>query len=172
MKTKDHTIVYIDKKEIDEIIISLAEQIQNHYYQQPLVLVCPLIGSVVFMSDLARHLNMPLEIDFVHLTNNAPNENTTRLSTDITCDIENKHVLIIKEILDEGKKIKFLKDRLLLGNPRSVKVVALLDKTARRTNNIKADFVGKSIEDRFVIGYGMDNHLIGRNYQDIYNLKQ
>ena len=163
-------MIYIDKKEIKEIIISLAEQIQNHYYQKPLVLICPLVGSIIFTSDLARHLHMPLEIDFVHLTNNR--DNTIRLSTDITCDIENKHALIVKEILDEGKKIKFLKERLLLGKSASVKIVTLLDKTSRRTNDIKADFIGKSIEDRCVLGYGMDNNLIGRNYPNIYNPKQ
>lgn len=162
-------IVYIDKKEIKEIIISLAEQIQNRYHQKPLVLICPLIGSMVFMSDLARHLNMPLEIDFVHLTNS---DNTIRLSTDIACDIENKHVLIVKEIMDEGRKIKFLKERLFLSNPKSIKIAALLDKTSRRTPFLEADFIGKSIEDRFVVGYGMDNNLLGRNYPSIYTLKQ
>ncbi len=171
MKTDD-TVIYIDKKEIDEMVINLAEEIQNHYYQKPLVLICPLMGSVVFTTDLARHLNMPLQIDFVHMTNNTDDKQTIRLSTDISCDIADKHVLIIEEIVDEGRKLKFLKDRLLISNPASIKIVALLDKVARRAIDIKPDFVGKTIEDRFVVGYGMDHYEIGRNYKDIYHLKQ
>ncbi|MEQ1878516.1 MAG: phosphoribosyltransferase family protein, partial [Bdellovibrionia bacterium] len=82
-----------------------------------------------------------------------------------------KHVLIVEEIIDEAKTLSFLKSRLMAANPASLKIITLLDKPARRVVNLKPDFIGKTIEDRFVVGYGLDEGEIGRNYPDIYYLK-
>ena len=79
-----------------------------------------------------------------------------------------KHLLIVEEIIDAGRTLSFLKQRLMASQPASVKIVTLLDKPARRELPIKPDYVGRTIDDRFVIGYGMDSEEVGRNYRDIY----
>ena len=88
----------------------------------------------------------------------------------ISLDIKDKHVLIVEEIIDSGRTLSFLKKRLLASDPASVKIVALVDKPARREIPLSADYTGVTVEDRFLIGYGLDNEEIGRNYPDIYIL--
>ena len=91
---------------------------------------------------------------------------------DISVNLQGKHVLIIEEIIDAGRTLSFLKSRIQASYPASLKVVALLDKPALRELAIAPEYVGRTIEDRFVIGYGMDSEEIGRNYPDIYNFAQ
>jgi hypoxanthine phosphoribosyltransferase len=81
------------------------------------------------------------------------------------------HVLIVEEIIDTGRTLSFLKSRLMASSPASLKIVTLLDKPARRELPIKPDYIGKTIDDRYVVGYGMDNEELGRNYADIYSFK-
>lgn len=163
-------IPFITKDEISELVNSLAKEIERDYMDKELVMICPLKGSVLFFSDLTRKVQLPQMVDFVHLT--SPKGEGVRILKDITADITNKHVLIIEEIIDAGRTLSFLKQRLLLSEPASLKVVALLDKPARRELPIKPDYVGRTIDDRFVIGYGLDSEEIGRNYSDIYNFAQ
>ena len=86
-------------------------------------------------------------------------------------DITGKNVLIVEEIIDAGRTLNFLINRLKASQPAQLKVVTLLDKPARRELPLRPDYIGKTIDDRFVVGYGMDSDEIGRNYQNIYNLK-
>lgn len=167
MQMKDHMVPFIKKQEIEELVASLAKQIDADYEGKELVLVSPLKGSILFVADLARKLRTPVEVEFIQLTSQG---RTIRVTNDISTDITNKHVLIVEEIIDAGRKLSFLKNHFLNNNPRSVKVVTLLDKPARRELPIKADYIGKTIEDRYVVGYGMDSEEVGRNYSDIYIL--
>ncbi len=164
---KDSMIPFITKEEIAELVQDLAEDIERDYSGKEITLICPLKGSVLFLADLCRAIQLPQEIDFVHLT--SPKGEGVRILKDITIDITNKHVLIVEEIIDYGRTLSFLRSRLLSGNPASLKIVTLLDKPARRELPIKPDYVGKTIDDRFVIGYGLDMEEVGRNYSDIYN---
>lgn len=164
---KDNMVPFISAAEIDQLVTELAKKIERDYSNEPLVVVCPLKGSVLFVSDLVRKLNMPLNIDFVHLT--SPKREGVRILKDISVDITNRHVLIVEEIVDAGRTLSFLRSRLLAGGPKSVKIVTLLDKPARRELPIKPDYVGRTIDDRFVVGYGLDSEEFGRNYKDIYN---
>ena len=91
---------------------------------------------------------------------------------DISVEITNKHVLLVAGIIDAGRTLDFLRSRLLVAYPASLKIVTLLDKPARREFPIKADYIGRTIEDRFVVGYGLDSDGVGRNYKDIYHLVQ
>ncbi len=102
----------------------------------------------------------------------SPKGESCRIIKDVSVDILDKHVLIVEEIIDAGRTLSFLKSRILASHPASVKIVALLDKPALRELPIHPDYVGRTIEDRFVIGYGMDSEEIGRNYPDIYNFAQ
>lgn len=172
-QNKEHLIPYLTKEEIDELVSNIAEEIEGDYQGKEIILVCVLKGSILFLSDLMRKIKLPQKVDFVSLKTFVNDEGSTITSIvkDITTQITGKHVLIIEEIIDAGRKLSFLKNRLLASAPASLKVVTLLDKPARRVINIKPDYVGKTIEDRYVVGYGLDDSEIGRNYSDIYFLK-
>lgn len=170
MQIREGMVPSITKDEIEEMVADLAAEIQKDYDGKELVLVCPLKGSVLFLADLCRKLKMPQVIDFVYIT--SPKGESCRIIKDLSVDIQGKHVLIIEEIIDAGRTLSFLKARILASYPASLKVVALLDKPALRELPISPDYVGRTIEDRFVIGYGMDSDELGRNYQDIYNFAQ
>jgi hypoxanthine phosphoribosyltransferase len=170
MQMREGMIPSITKAEIDEMISELAREIERDYEGKEVVLICPLKGSVLFLADLARKLKLHQIIDFVYIT--SPRGESCRIVKDISVDIQGKHVLIIEEIIDAGRTLSFLKARLQASYPASLKVVALLDKPALRELQLNPDYVGRTIEDRFVIGYGMDSEEIGRNYSDIYNFAQ
>ena len=163
---KDNMIPFVTAEEIDRIVSNIAKEIERDHLGEDLVLICPLKGSFIFMSDLARKIGNNVEIDFVHLT--SPKGQSVKIIKDINIDITDKHVIIVEEIIDAGRTLSFLQTRLLASHPRSLKTVALLDKPARRELPIKPDYVGKVIEDRFVVGYGLDSEEYGRNYKNIY----
>ena len=172
---KEQLIPYITEEEIMEMVVNLASEVEKDYLSQEIVLVCPLKGSTLFLADFARCLSIPTKIDFVQLTSASlegePKDGTIKIIKDLSTNITNKHVLIVEEIIDEGRTLSFLKNRIMASGPASVRIAALLDKPARRVINIKPDYVGRTIEDRFVVGYGMDEEEVGRNYRDIYYLK-
>jgi hypoxanthine phosphoribosyltransferase len=169
-QTVEGMIPFITQDEIKEMVRDLARDIEKDYSGKEVVMICPLKGSVPFFSDLCRELKLTQILDFVHVT--SPKGESCRILKDLTVDIKDKHVLIVEEIVDAGRTLSFLKARIQASNPASLKVVALLDKPARRELPMRPDYTGRTIEDRFVIGYGMDSEEIGRNYKDIYNYTQ
>ena len=170
---KDEMLPFITRDEIAEMVANIAKEIERDYAGKELVLIGVLKGSFLFISDLAKKIRNPQQIDFVQLSSfsSESNEPAIKILKDIGVSVGGKHVLIIEEIIDEGKTLNFLKNRLLASAPASLRIVTLLDKPARRVINIKPDYVGRTIEDRFVVGYGMDDGEVGRNYPDIYLLK-
>lgn len=159
-------VPFITRQQIKKTVMALAKQLEADYDGQEIVLIAPLKGSVFFLADLMRYLSMPVQIDFVHLIS----KDCIQIVKDITTNIEGKHVLIVEEIIDSGRKLTFLKKRLLANNPKSIKVITFIDKPARREIPVNPDYVGKVVEDRFLIGYGLDSEEIGRNYPDIFIL--
>ena len=170
MQMREGMIPSISKSEIEEMVAEIAREIEKDYEGKELVMICPLKGSVLFMADLCRKIKLQQVIDFVYVT--SPKGESCRIIKDISVDIQGKHVLIIEEIIDAGRTLSFLKSRLNASHPASLKVVTLLDKPALRELSLSPDYVGRTIEDRFVIGYGMDSEEVGRNYSDIYNFAQ
>jgi len=160
----------ITRAEIAEMVRELARDIERDYDGKELVMICPLKGSVLFAADLCREITRPQIIDFVQII--SPKGESCRIVKDINVDIQDQHVLIVEEIIDAGRTLSFLKSRLAASFPASLKVVSLLDKPALRELPIQPDYVGRTIDDRFVIGYGMDSDEKGRNYKDIYNFTQ
>lgn len=172
MKTlKDSMIAFLTRDEIDEMILRLAKEIERDYRGKEIVMVCPLKGSFMFMADLCRAINLPQQIDFVHLAP-AGKGGTVRIMKDISTNVAGKHVIIVEEVIDTGRTLSFLKTRLLASAPASLKIVTLLDKPARREIPLKPDYLGMTIDDRYVVGYGMDSDELGRNYGDIFSFKQ
>jgi hypoxanthine phosphoribosyltransferase len=167
---KNDLLPFITHDEIQQMVSSLAKQIEVDYDGREVVFICPLRGSVHFCADLMRTLRLQQQVDFVHVQSISKG-GTIKIIKDISINIAQKHVLIVEEIIDTGRTLKFLRDRLMAANPASLKIVTLLDKPARRELPIRADYIGRTIDDRYVVGYGMDSEELGRNYPDIYFLK-
>jgi hypoxanthine phosphoribosyltransferase len=161
----------LSREQIDSIVKDLADQISKDYREKELVLVCILKGAFMFLSDLIRQLQLPVQIDFVRLASYGAGTKTSgriEITKDIETPIEGKDVLIVEDIIDSGRTLQFLRDRLSLSSPRSVKICALLDKKARREVEIEADYLGKEIDNVFVVGYGIDFNETYRHLPEIY----
>jgi len=161
----------LSREQIDSIVKGIADRISKDYDQREVVLVCILKGAFMFLSDLVRHLRIPVQIDFVRLASYGAGMRSSgriEITKDIETSLEGKDVLIIEDIIDSGHTLLFLKERLILANPRSVRICALLDKKERREVKIEVDYIGKEIEDVFVVGYGIDFNEAYRNLPEIY----
>ena len=161
----------LSREQIASLIENLADQISRDYAEQELVLVCILKGAFMFLADLIRQLRVPAQVDFVRLASYGSGTKTSgrvEITKDIETSVEGKDVLIVEDIIDSGRTVQFLKEHLSLSYPRSVKVVALLDKKARREVSMEADYVGKEVGNLFVVGYGIDFNESYRNLPEIY----
>lgn len=167
---KSSLIPFLTKEEIKDLVKVLAKKIEIDYMGKEIILICPLRGSIHFLSDLAREIRLPQQIDFVHLAASEKG-GAIKIIKDISQNIMGKHVIIVEEIIDTGRTLSFLRTRLAASAPASLKIITLLDKPSRRELPIKADYIGKTIDDRYVIGYGMDSEELGRNFPDIYSFK-
>jgi hypoxanthine phosphoribosyltransferase len=167
---KSELVVFMNAAEIRDLVRKLARQIEHDYQNREVTLICPLRGSIHFIADLMRELKLTQQVDFVHLSA-VEKGGAIKIIKDIGQNITGKHVLIVEEIIDTGRTLSFLKTRLLASSPASLKIVTLLDKPARRELPLRPDYSGKTIDDRYVIGYGMDSSEQGRNYPDIYSFK-
>ncbi len=171
----DQFVEYIDREEIDHITQSLAKSINERYKGEELIIVGVLKGSVVFLADFVKYLkDIKVYIDFVDLTSvgrSKENNGSIIINKDIKTNIMGKNVLIVEEIIDTGRALQFLKERLKQSSPRAIEVLTLFDKPYKRMAPIKADYIGKQIEDQFVVGYGLDLDDYGRNISDLFYLK-
>jgi len=168
---KDDMIAFLTADDIQKLVVKLAREVEADYMGKDVIFICPLKGSCIFLADLIRKIDRPLQVDFVQL-GAVEKAGAIRMLKDISVNITGKHVIIIEEIIDTGRTLQFLKQRLLASSPASLKILTLLDKPARRELPIKPDYVGQSIEDRYMVGYGMDAEEVGRNYGAIYYYKQ
>jgi hypoxanthine phosphoribosyltransferase len=172
---KNAATPFMTRSEIDVICKSLGAQITKDYKDKDLILVCVLKGAVIFLADLCRYIDLPLKIDFVRLSSyggSTKSSGIVNILKDISMNIENKHVLIIEEIVDTGRTLNFLCNHLLAYRPASLKLCSLLDKPSRRVIKLQPDYCGKVIEDKFIIGYGLDLDEKCRNYPDIYFIEE
>jgi len=166
-----HLNPLLSQEQIASIVQHLADQISKDYSGRELVLVCILKGAFMFLSDLIRRLRIPTQVDFVRLASYGTGMKTSgiiEITKDIEIPIEGKDVLIIEDIIDSGRTLQFLKDRLFLANPRSVKICALLDKKARREVEMEADYLGSDVDNVFIVGYGIDFDENYRYLPEIY----
>src|SRR3954447_15322660 len=165
---------YLNRHEIDAAVQSIANRINADYQDKEVVLVGVLKGAILFLADLVRHLTMPNEVEFVRLSSYGKartSSGTVTIIKDIHADIRNKHVLIIEEIIDSGRTLKFLYERIKSAGPASVEIVTLLDKTAKRVVDVPVKYIGRPIDDQFLVGYGLDLEEHCRNLPDIYTLR-
>jgi hypoxanthine phosphoribosyltransferase len=165
---------YLNRHEIDAAVQSIANRINADYEGKQVILVAVLKGAVVFLADLVRHLKVDTEVEFVRLSSYGKartSSGTVTIIKDIQADIRGAHVLIVEEIIDSGRTLKFLFERLKASGPASVEIVTLLDKASKRVVDVPVKYVGRNIEDQFLVGYGLDLEEHCRNLADIYYLK-
>lgn len=166
---------FLSEEEILSTVDNLAAQINKDYgMNDRILLVGVLKGAFMVMADLIRRLHSDVEIDFVRAANygkTLSSPGTITLLKDITVDIGKRHVIIVEEIIDSGRTLKYLRDRLAAAKPLSIKVATLLDKRQKRLAEINADYVGRVVDDQFLIGYGLDLEEKCRNLSSIYALK-
>ena len=167
--------VLISEQVLQARIVALAAAIREDYEGRDLLLVGILRGGVMFMADLARHIDLPLEMDFM-ATSSYGNETVTsgvvRILKDLDTAIDGRHILIVEDIIDSGLTLRYLMELLANRNPASIAVCALLDKEkAQKDVVVHPEYVGFSIPDRFVVGYGLDYAQKYRNLPYIGVLK-
>lgn len=158
--------ILVSKEEIDKKVKELGKQITEDYKDKDLILVCILKGAVIFMSDLARNIEMPIGMDFMAVSSYGRTSTSTgevRIIKDLDFSVEDKDILIIEDIIDTGYTLNYLMDNLKKRGASSVKVCTLLDKPDRRKVDVPVDYLGFVIPDEFVVGYGLDYDEIGRN---------
>ena len=158
--------VLINEEQINARLDELASQIMNDYKDKEIMFLCILKGSIVFTVELAKRIKNNVQFEFIEVSSYEGHESTgkIKLNKDITQSIEGKDVIVIEDIIDTGRTILFLKEYLLQKNPNSLKICTLLDKPSKRIFDIEADYNGFTIEDKFVIGYGLDDE---QNYRNL-----
>lgn len=162
--------ILFSEEDLERMISRIAAQVDKDYSgsDKKLVLLCILKGSVVFMGELMKKVNVPCEIDFMKVSSYG-NETTSSGNVNIILDISRKDldscdILIVEDIIDSGRTLSYLSKYLLNKGARSVRTCTMLDKPSRRVVDFSADYVGAEIEDLFVVGYGLD---YAERYRDL-----
>ncbi len=158
--------VLYTEEEIRKRVKELGEEITEAYRGKTPHLVCILRGAVIFLSDLIRHIELPLTVDFMAVSSygrGTKSSGIVKIIKDLDESIENKDVLIVEDIIDTGLTLEHLTKIFRARNPNDLKVCVLLDKEARRIVDIDIDFVGFKVPDEFIVGYGLDYNGLYRN---------
>jgi hypoxanthine phosphoribosyltransferase len=166
----DNLQVLIGADKIHERVRELASQISTDYRGRSLRLIGILKGSWIFLADLIRQLDLDVSVSFLGVASYGRSTKTSgevKITLDLDDSIEGLDVLVVEDILDTGETFRYLQGVLTGHQPRSLKSVVLLDKPARRTQHVKADYVGFTIPDVFVVGYGLDFSQQYRNLPDV-----
>ena len=167
MAYEEPKTVMITADEIHARVKELAAEIRRDYApDEPLHLVSVLKGAFIFLGDLIRALDRQVSIDFMAVSSYGKSTSSSgevRLLKDLDSGLEGRHVIIVEDIVDTGLTLAYLQEILHARGPKSLRTACLLSKPSRRTVNVKVDYVGFTIEDRFVVGYGLDHAETYRN---------
>ena len=166
--------VLLSEDEIREKVRELGGKITADYKNSNLMLVTVLKGAVVFLADLMRQIDVPAEIDFMvgsSYGSGVKSSGVVKIVKDLDVPLAGKDILIVEDILDSGLTLSYIKELLESRGPRSIRIATLLDKPSRRKVDLQADYIGFSVPDEFVIGYGLDYDEKYRNLPYIGILK-
>jgi len=172
--------VLISRQDVAKRVSELGAQITKDYAGQSVILVGVLKGAAIFLSDLARHVDLDATFDFIGVSSYGNRPSPTqelqsgwdstgevKLTKDVDQTMNDKNIILVEDILDTGLTMTYLKKLLMARQPRSLKVAALLDKPSRRKLPLEGDYIGFKIPDEFVVGYGLDYAEKYRNLADI-----
>jgi hypoxanthine phosphoribosyltransferase len=171
----DTFVLYLSEEQIKKRVQELGDQLNRDYAGSVPIFIGVLNGSFIFFADLIREITIDCEMDFVKLSSYGDakiSSGDVRVLKDLNCQVENRDIVIVEDIVDSGLSIDFLKRLIISQNPRSVKVVTLLYKKESVRYPIEMDYVGFEIPNLFVIGYGLDYAQKVRNLRHIYMLQQ
>ena len=166
MDIKDKVKVMISEEEVNKKILELAEQINRDYAGKELKLICILKGSIFFTCELAKRITVPVTLDFMSVSsygNATVSSGRVKIVKDLDESIAGENVLVVEDIIDSGNTLRYLLDLLGSRNPESIKLCTLLDKPDRRVTDVHVDYVGFTIPDKFVVGFGLDYEQHYRN---------
>jgi hypoxanthine phosphoribosyltransferase len=152
-------VILISRQEIKKTIAKLAKQIRKDYEGKNPVIISVLKGSAVFFADLIRELNIPLQIEFVQVSSYGSGTESSgkiKVIQRLRTSIKDRHVLVIEDIVDTGNTLSYLLKYLARKKPASLKLCALTDKPSRRKVPVKIDYLGFTVPDKFIVGYGID----------------
>lgn len=172
---KDVERILVTEEELSKIAHRLGAKITEEYAGKELLIIGILKGSIYFLTDLSRYIDLPCNIDFIQASSygaSTVSSGEIKIIKDTYDDLTGYDVLLVEDILDTGRTLKYIRDMLSKRNPESISVVTLLDKPARRTVDIHADYVGVDVPDAFVVGYGLDYNQFYRNLPYIGVLKK
>lgn len=155
----------VSREELKSMCERLGRQISHDYAGKEIVLICVLKGGVVFLTDLMREIDLPLTIDFMSVSSYSGTKSTgvVRIIKDVDQDIQGKHVLLIEDIVDTGLTLAHLKELLKTRNPASIAVCSAFDKPDCRQVEVDVEYIGCSLPNAFVVGYGLDYQQKYRN---------
>lgn len=151
--------ILFTEEEIAEIVRNMGRQISEDYKGKNLFMVSVLKGSLPFMADLMREITIPCTIDFLSVSSYGSGTKTSgevRILKDLDASLEGKDLLVVEDILDSGVTLSYLLKNLSARNPSSIRLCTFLDKPERRRVDVHADYVGASVPDKFIVGYGLD----------------
>jgi len=172
LKEPDKKLIF-SYLQIQDRVKELARDISKEFEGDEIVLIGVLNGAFIFLSDLVREMSIPVKIDFVRLASYGSDQMSSgqiKITKDIEQDINQRHVLIVEDIVDSGLTLDWLKQHLSKQAPASVRICALVDKKERRDTPIEIDFTGFEVKEGFLVGYGLDFNEQYRYLKDIYHL--
>ena len=155
----EHIEVLVTKEDVEERISEMADEINRAYAGKSLHLVCVLKGGAFFMCELAKHLNMPVSLDFMSVSSYGSatkSSGVVKIVKDLDEPIKDKDVLVVEDIVDSVRTLSYLMEMLRDRGPKSLHLCTLLDKPERRVVEVNVDYTGFQIPDKFVVGYGLD----------------
>ncbi|WP_326908152.1 hypoxanthine phosphoribosyltransferase [Sedimentibacter sp. MB31-C6] len=172
---KDIKEILIDEDILQSKVRELGMKITEDYRGKDLHLICVLKGAVIFLSDLMKRIELPLDIDFMAISSygsGTKSSGVVRILKDLDAGIEGKDVLIVEDIIDSGLTLSYLMENLKARGPKSVEICTILDKPSRRTIDLNIKYTGFQVPDEFVVGYGLDYDEKYRNLPYIAVLKE
>jgi hypoxanthine phosphoribosyltransferase len=176
MNSQDRLNILIPAQEIANIVRKLAYEVRNDYQGSNPILIGILKGSFIFLADLIRHINIPLEVEFIEISSygkckNSSGKISIQEESNLIHRINERHIIIVEDIVDTGLSIKYLMDYVKKGKPASLKICSLTDKPSGRITPVTIDYLGISVPNKFIVGYGLDYNEKYRNLPDIYTLE-
>ncbi len=167
--------VLVPREEIRSMVADLGARITKDYRGKELFLIGVLKGGFMFLADLVREIRIPVEMDFIAVSSygsSTKSSGIVQLIKDVDVPLNEKHVIIVEDIIDTGLTLTYLKDLLSARNPLSVRICTAFDKPSKRKVDLKAEYTGITVPDEYVVGYGLDFNGILRNVPDLYVLNE
>ncbi len=171
----DNYKVLIEEEKIQERLQELGAQIAADFKGKRPILIGILNGSFIFLADLIRYINTDVEVDFIRISSYGDGRESSghiKILKPLSADINGRAVLVVEDIVDSGLSIQFLRKMLEAFNPADLRFVTLLNKPEKKKVPVQLDYVGFDIDDKFVVGYGLDDGQIKRNLRSIYYIEQ